>query len=230
MKLFLILSLLLSTTLFAQSLESQLAKKRNAAKAKGPSPTRTIMEKATADIKKSGLKKAIVMGKKAPDFTLASMKNGQFRLKDALKKGPVVVTFYRGGWCPYCNLQLRAYEERYNDFKKAGATLVAISPEQPENAKATADANKVSFDLLFDEDNRVANRFGLVFKVGEDLKKVYQGFGIDLEKSQGNDQWELPLAATYVIGQNGIVLYSFIDADYTKRAEPQVLLDLLKRL
>lgn len=230
MKILLLLALFLSNAVYAESLESQLAVKRNASKAKRPSPTRTIMEKATADLKKSGLKKAIVMGKKAPDFTLESFKDGQFSLKDALKKGPVVVTFYRGGWCPYCNLQLKAYEARYQDFVKAGATLIAISPEKPSNAKETADANKVSFDLLYDQDNRVARRFGLVFKVGDDLKEVYKSFGIDLKKSQGNDQWELPLAATYVIAKDGTVLYSFVDADYTKRAEPQVLIDLINRL
>lgn len=228
MKILLLVALFLANASYAETLESQLAVKRNASKA--PPDIKAIMQKATADLKKSGLKKAIVMGKKAPEFTLESFKDGQFRLNDALKKGPVVVTFYRGGWCPYCNLQLKAYESRYQDFVKAGATIIAISPEKPENAKATADSNKVSFDLLYDQDNRVARRFGLVFKVGKELKDVYMSFGIDLEKSQGNDQWELPLAATYVIGKDGIVLYSFVDADYTKRAEPQVLIDLLNRL
>lgn len=219
---------LFSSAIFAQSLEGQLAKKRNASKA--PADVKAIMDKASADLKKYGLKKAIVRGKKAPEFSLENYKNGTFSLKDALKNGPVVVTFYRGGWCPYCNIQLRAYEERIADFTKTGATLVAISPEKPSNAKETADAQKVSFDLLFDKDNKVARRFGLVFKIGEDLKKVYEGFGLDLEKSQGNDKWELPLAATYVIGQDGTVLYSFVEADYTRRAEPQEIIDLLNRL
>lgn len=227
MKLITACLLLISTTAFAQSLESQLAEKRNR---KRPEAVSNVMDKATAELKKNGLKKAIVRGKKAPDFTLESFKAGTFSLKDALKNGPVVVTFYRGGWCPYCNLQLRAYEERIADFKKAGATIIAISPEKPENAKATADANKVSFDLLFDEGNRVARRYGLVFKIGPELKEVYSGFGIDLERSQGNDKWELPLAATYVIGQDGLVLYSFVEADYTRRAEPQILIDLLNKI
>lgn len=220
--------LFLTQAAFAQTLESQLAKKRNGSKA--PSETRTIMQNATKELKKNGLKKAVVMGKQAPDFTLENFKGGSFRLKDALEKSPVVLTFYRGGWCPYCNIQLKAYEQRIEDFKKAGAIVIAISPEKPQNAKETADANKLSFDLLFDAENRVARRYGLVFKVRGDLKEVYKGFGLDLEKSQGNDKWELPLAATYVIGQDGTVLYSFIEADYTKRAEPQVLIDLLNRL
>lgn len=228
MKYLMLILCLFSSALFAQSLESQLAKKRNASKA--PTDVKAIMDKASADLKKNGLKNAIVRGKKAPEFSLESYKSGTFSLKQALKKGPVVVTFYRGGWCPYCNIQLRAYEERIVDFTKAGATLVAISPEKPSNAKETADAQKVSFDLLFDQDNKVARRFGLVFKIGEDLKKVYEGFGLDLEKSQGNDKWELPLAATYVIGQDGTVLYSFVEADYTRRAEPQEIIDLLNRL
>ena len=228
MKLLLLVALFISNLSIAETLESQLSAKRSASKA--PPNVKAIMQKATTELKKSGLKKAIVMGKKAPDFTLESFKEDSFRLKDALKKGPVVITFYRGGWCPYCNLQLKAYEQRFQDFKDTGATVIAISPEKPENAQATADANKVSFDLLYDEDNRVAKRYGLVFQVGDDLKEVYKSFGIDLEKSQGNNNWELPLAATYVIGKDGVVLYSFIEADYTKRAEPQVLIDLLKRL
>ncbi len=221
--------MLLSGSLFAQSLEAELAKKRNSGKA--PPEVKLVMQDATKKLQESGLaKKAIIRGKKAPDFNLESFKGGNFRLKDALKKGPVVVTFYRGGWCPYCNLQLKAYEARYNDFKKAGATVIAISPELPANAKETADANKVSFDLLYDKDNMVAKRYGLVFDVEEDLQKIYEGFGIDLKKSQGNDKWQLPLAATYVISKDATVLYSFVEADYTKRAEPQVLLDLLNRL
>src|SRR5690606_28364302 len=135
--------LVISTAVFAESLESQLAQKRTASKA--PPEATPRMQKATAALNKNALTEAIVRVKKAPDFTLESFKEGSFSLKDALKKGPVVVTFYRGGWCAYCNLQLRAYEERIADFQKAGATVVAISPEKPENAKATADANKVSF-------------------------------------------------------------------------------------
>src|SRR5690606_17995496 len=212
MKFIVTILFLLSASAFSETLESKLAAKRNSSKA--PADTKAIMAKATADLKKSGLKKAVVMGRKAPDFTLKSHSGGEFKLSDALKKGPVVLTFYRGGWCPYCNLQLRAYEERIQDFKKADATVIAISPELPKNAKETADAQKVSFELLFDENNRVAKRYGLVFKVGKDLKEVYQGFGLDLEKSQGNDAWELPLAATYVIGQDSTVLYSFVEADY----------------
>ena len=200
MKTLLLLALFLANVSYAESLKSQLAAKRNASKA--PADVKAIMQNATADLKKNGLKKAIVMGKKAPDFTLESFKDGQFSLKETLKKGPVVLTFYRGGWCPYCNLQLKAYEARYQDFVKAGATIIAISPEKPSNAKETADTNKVSFDLLYDQDNRVARRFGLVFNVGKELKDIYLSFGIDLEKSQGNDQWQLPLAATYVIGQD----------------------------
>tara|TARA_R110000868_G_scaffold296349_4_gene556605 strand:- start:11732 stop:12397 length:666 start_codon:yes stop_codon:yes gene_type:complete len=221
--------MLISGAVFAESLESQLAKKRQGSKA--PPQAKSVMQEATQKLQASGLaKKAVIRGKKAPDFNLESFKGGNFRLKDALKKGPVVVTFYRGGWCPYCNLQLKAYEARYQDFIKAGATIIAISPELPENAKATADANKVSFNLLYDKDNKVAKRFGLVFDVGEDLQKIYKSFGIDLDKSQGNDKWQLPLAATYVIAKDSTVVYSFVEADYTKRAEPQVLIDLLNRL
>jgi peroxiredoxin len=208
------------------SLQSKLDEKRDGSKA--PPEVQKTMSDATEALRKSGLvDKAKKKGDKFIDFELPNAIGGKIKLSDALKKGAVILTFYRGGWCPYCNLQLRAYQESLEDFKKMGAQLIAVSPESSESADTTVNKNDLKFSVLSDEGNAVARKYGLVFKVSDDLKNIYKSFGIDLEKNQKNNSWELPIPATYVINKQGKVVYSFLNVDYTQRAEPA---DILKSL
>ena len=146
-----------------------------------------------------------------------------------MKKGPVVLTWYRGGWCPYCNLPLHALQEELPSFKALGASLIAISPELPDNSISTAEKNNLGFEVLSDVRNAVAKKYGIVFKLIEPVAESYnQGFG--LNEHNGDQSNELPLAACYIIDTNGEVTYSFLDADYRNRAEPSEITKALEAM
>ena len=165
-----------------------------------------------------------------PDFTLPDVNNKPVSSKDLLAKGPLVVIFYRGGWCPYCNLQLHDIQKHLKALKATGAELVAISPEKPDATAETVKKQKLQFYVLSDSNGTVGKKFGLMFKLNDDLKAVYKKFGINLTEANNNDKWELPLAATYIVKQDSKIAYSFVNADYTKRAETTELIDIVKSL
>ncbi len=193
------------------------------------SEQKAIMEKALQDLRKSDLlKKLPKEGDKAPDFTLMNVLGKEIKLSTLLRRGPIVLTFYRGGWCPYCNAQLRAYQEKLPAFRQLGAQLVAISPEVPEAGLSTAEKDDLKFQVLSDRNNQVARTYGLVFKLSPDQQKTYKEFGVDLEKNQGSTNWELPVPATFVIGKDRVIHYAFAEVDYTKRAEPEDILSAIK--
>lgn len=170
-------------------------------------------------------------GEKAPEFTLPDAKGGTVNLSSELKKGPVVLAWYRGGWCPYCNIQLAAYQQILPQIEELGAQLIAVSPELPDNALSTAEKNDLKFPVLSDQNLKVAAEYGLVFKLTPDVEKYYAEF-FDMAEYNGDDaaKNELPLAATYVIGQNGKIAWAFLESDYTKRAEPGDILRVLNEL
>lgn len=215
----------------AQTLTLQLAEKAQQSAQKAPAETRQTMFKAIQDLKQSEIMKtALKEGDQIPAFALPDMRKGEVRSEELLKKGPLIVTFYRGGWCPYCNLQLRDLQKHIGEIKSTGAELVAISPETPDSTSKTIKDNEIDFYVLSDADGKVGEKFGLMFKITEELKKVYQDFGINLEKANGNGKWELPLSATYIVNQDGKIVYSFVDADYRKRAETLDLIKILQDL
>ena len=147
-------------------------------------------------------------------------------LYDELQNGPVILMWYRGGWCPYCNLTLRAMEDMLPQYRAGGAQLLALTPESPDKSMSTIEKHELSFEVLMDNDNAVAKTYGVVFQLTDEVKDYYEnGFG--LSAYNGNDKGELPLAATYVIGTDGIITYAFLDADYRNRAEPIEVLNAL---
>ena len=166
----------------------------------------------------------------APDFTLPSADGAPVRLADLLAEGPVVLTFYRGAWCPYCNTQLRDYQARLDEIEAAGAQLVAISPEVPDSSRATRDANALAFPVLSDAGHRVSRDYGLVFRVDGATRDRYEAVGIDLARAHGGDAWELPVPATYVIDRDGTIRSAFVEADYTQRASVGQVLEALRAL
>ncbi|MCB9254143.1 MAG: AhpC/TSA family protein [Bdellovibrionaceae bacterium] len=211
-----------------EQLEKELSEKAGQSGSKA-TPQHEIMRKAIEAI--SGLpKNTLKKGQKLPGFTLPNAVNKKVNSADLLKKGPLVVTFYRGGWCPYCNIQLHAFQRVLPQIKGLGATLVAISPETPDNSLSTAKKNNLEFIVLSDYDNRYARKLGLVYELPNDLQDVYKKFGIDLPKNNGLNKWELPLSATYVVAQNGSVEFAFAEADYKKRANLDEILETLARL
>lgn len=195
-----------------------------------PPAMKETFEKGIRDVAGSGvLAKAMTVGMKAPDFTLPDGEGRMVRLGEMLAKGPVVLTWYRGGWCPYCNIQLRAYQEVLPELKAAGATLVALSPEKPDATAKTAEASGLGFTVLSDAGNGVGKSYGVVYELPAELVDAFRG-RLDLPAMHGTDAWELPLAATYVIDRDGMIAYAFVDADYRKRAEPWSVIDAVRGL
>ncbi len=165
-------------------------------------------------------------GALAPDFTLPNVDGRPVTLSTLLKQGPVVLTFYRGDWCPYCNLQLRAYQAILPLIQELGASLVAVSPQTPDNSLSTAEKKGLTFPVLSDAGNEVARQYGLVFSLSETLRTV----SANLPSFNGDDSWELPMPGTFVIAPDRTVRLAFVDADWTKRLEPAAILDTLRRL
>jgi peroxiredoxin len=218
----------IDNTLVKLTLKDQLRLMKETSAKRIPPEKAKILEAAIEKLRKAHLTdKALKVGQTMPDFSLPDAHGNPVRLKDLLKKGPVIVTFYRGSWCPYCNAQLASYQQHLPEFRAHGASLVAITPEKPELTLLTEEKKKLEFPILTDAGNKLATKFGLVFGVTGELKDLYRQFGVDLEKSQGNAEWKLPIPATYVVSSKGTVIYAFLDVDYTNRADPS---DLLKAI
>ncbi|TCR79615.1 peroxiredoxin-like family protein [Rhizobium sp. BK376] len=167
-------------------------------------------------------------GDLVPEFSLPGASGEAVSLLETLAGGPVVLTFYRGAWCPYCNIQLAAYERALPAIAEAGGCLVAISPQLPDGSLSMTEKNNLTFDVLSDEGNAVARKFGLVYKLPDDLKAAYSSFGVDLAAINGDNSWELPIPATFVIGSNGRAQLVHAESDYRNRLAPEAIVDALR--
>ena len=147
-----------------------------------------------------------------------------------LKQGSVVITFYRGEWCPYCNLELRAYQQALPQLQALGASLVAISPQTSDHSLSTTEKMELTFAVLSDVGNQVARQFGLVFTIDEAVRGAHKQVGADLPEFNGNDSWELPMAGTFLVDQSGVVRLAFVNPDFTRRLDPSVIIARLKEL
>jgi peroxiredoxin len=176
------------------------------------------------------IEKALKTGNDAPDFTLPNPAGRPVSLTKLLRGGPVVVTFYRGGWCPYCNLQLRAYQQVLSEITALGGKLVAISPQLPDGSLSTAEMNKLTFDVLSDAGNRVARSFGLVYSLPDELRAALTSNNKALPGINGDDSWELPLPATYVIASDSKIALAEIELDYRERLEPEAIVAALRSI
>ncbi len=172
---------------------------------------------------------ALKTGDSAPDFELNNALNKPVKLSALLQKGPIILSWYRGGWCPYCNIQLRYLQSFLPQFEAAGATLVALSPELPDKSLSTTEKNNLGFEVLTDYNNEVARQFCIAFSLNEELIEIYNDFH-KLENYNGVSTNQLPVPATYVIGTDGMIKYAFVDTDYRKRAEPADILKVLQTL
>ncbi|GAF05662.1 peroxiredoxin-like family protein [Saccharicrinis fermentans] len=181
-------------------------------------------------VRESGvLKLAKNIGDMAPNFTLKNAMGTEVSLQEYLKKGPVVLVWYRGGWCPYCNINLKFLQDELPNFKAQGANLVALTPELPDQSISTSEKLHLDFEVLSDVGNVVGQQYGVVFKLTQEVADIYnEKFG--LNEHNGDDSNELPLAATYVIDTDGTIVYAFLDADYRKRAEPADITNFLKTM
>ncbi len=207
-----------------------------------PPELTAILEQGAGEISAMPIvENALNIGEKAPAFTLKNYNGDVRNLHDYLSKGPLVLTFYRGLWCPYCNLQLAAYNARLNDIKALGANLVAVSPEgvegldvvqnsnMPQEAKDTV-VSAPDFDVLHDAGSTLAKQYGLTFTLPEAHKKLLAMMNVDLEKANGDDAYSFADPATYIIGRDGMIKWAFIPNNYRKRAEPDAIIEKIKKL
>lgn len=170
---------------------------------------------------------ALRTGQGAPEFALPDACGNVVPLSSLFDRGPVVLTFYRGSWCPYCNIALRVFQSRLGEIRQRGADLVAISPERPDLSLTLKEKAELGFTVLSDADNLVARRFGLVYRVSDAARSRLLTLGRDLVARNGNASWELPVTATYVIDQDGMITFAHVDADYRNRLDPAAVIDAL---
>jgi peroxiredoxin len=172
-------------------------------------------------------KTALNVGEQMPEFTLSDAVGKLVTSNDLLMQGNLVVVFYRGAWCPFCNKYLHKLQEKLSEIKANGGNLVAISVENPDTSMAVSKKNELIFPVLSDPKLETARKFGIVYELPKETNEKYKGYGIDLMKNNAMDKPELPLSATYVIDSKGKVLYAWLEPDYTKRAEPSDILKIL---
>lgn len=189
-----------------------------------PSRVATI-EDANEALRATGIERsALQVGAQAPDITLPDALGRPVRLADLWAQGPLVIVFYRGGWCPYCNLELRAWQRELGALRARGIRLVAVSAQTPDNSLSTAEKNELAFPVLSDSELAAATAFGIAFELPASLVELYSRVGNDLPTINGNDRWVLPVPATYVVGVDGRIVQAHVDVDYRQRAEPQEVL------
>ena len=211
------------------TLTEQLKKLADNSAQRHPGKAQELMKSAIDELKNTTIiEQAFKTGDTLPQIELPNATGTSVSINDILAQGKkVVLAFYRGGWCPYCNLELRALQQFLPQIQEKGAELIAISPESPDNSLSTTEKNELDFQVLSDENNKAAKSLNLVYQIPEYLDELYKTFGINLESSQGNEDRELPIAATYVIDTNGTITYHFLEEDYKLRADPQDILAAL---
>ena len=188
-----------------------------------------VMHRATAELVESNAAgRALKAGDKAPAFTLKDPDGGDVSSADLLTQGPLIISFYRGVWCPYCNMELQALQAALPEFVAAGARLVAISPQTAANSRKSMRQNALGFPILSDPHNAVAALFGLRFELPGYLVELYKGLKNDLPAFNGDPSWTLPMPARFVVGQDGTILYAEVNPDYTRRPEPADMLPAIR--
>ncbi len=212
-----------------------LADRLAALRAKYSSMKPQIAEKIEGHIAElradGGLDRVLKPGQRAPEFTLLDQSGATVRSADLLATGPLVVSFYRGTWCPYCNTEIDALAQMYPELHAAGANLVAISPQSAEDAREYLSKHAIPFPILVDPDASVAESFGLAYELPPYLQELYAGvFDNDLTKVNAGGTWRLPIPGRFVIAADGTILDAQVDPDYRYRPEPQATLDFVRTL
>lgn len=210
------------------TLKSMLDEKKASFELNADDHKKKIYKEGIESVKESGiLDKALKVGDLAPNFKLNNALGEPVELYQYLKKGKVVLTWYRGGWCPYCNLTLRQLQLELPEIEANGAHLIALTPELPDKSLSTSEKHDLKFEVLSDIGNEIGKEYGIVFKLTNDVADAYsKSFGMN--EYNGDESNELPLAATYIIDEDGKIVYAFLDADYRNRAEPDELTAFLR--
>jgi peroxiredoxin len=210
------------------SLRNQLDSLTAKLRAMVPADRLAVVDHAAEGLVQSGLADRVLKaGDQAPVFKLPDGDGMLWRAEDLLRSGPLVIVFYRGRWCAYCNAQLSALQEIHSQVAATGASLVGISPQTQRHSYMTRDMHNLRFPVLSDAGNQVARKFGLVYRLSPEMQTMYESIMTKLPGYNGDQSWELPLAATYVVQPGGKISYARIDADWRKRPEPEELLQVV---
>lgn len=214
-------------------------KRRQADKLTGPAPVnlqKKLMKKLMVSlgllviglaVNAQNGPKGLNVNDKAPGFSAKDQAGKTVSLNEQLKTGAVVLLFYRGQWCPYCNRQLKNLEDSLSLITARGATLIAVTPEKPENINKTIEKTKVTYPVLFDDGLKIMKSYDVAFAVDPDVIKKYKGYGIDFSEVNGNNGAQLPVPAVYIISKKGEIIYKYFDTDYRKRPAVKDILDQL---
>lgn len=195
-----------------------------------PAERLAVVERAIDQFRASGIgEHALKPGEMAPAFELSDGDGMMWLSEDLLRGGPLVIVFYRGRWCAYCNTQLAALQEIHAQIAAAGASLVAISPQTQKHSYMTRDMHKLRFPVLSDPGNQVARKFGLVWRLSPELQQMYEAIMTKLPGYNGDQSWELPLAATYIVQPDGKISFARVDVDWRQRPEPEEILNHVRR-
>ena len=214
-----------------KSLKTVLKEANERNKGRIPAEVLVEMEKANEDLKAFNFKeKTLQIGDIFPDATLLNHKGQEASLKAALDGKPAIISFYRGTWCPYCNLELAYYTELLGEEENIDVRMFAISPEKPDVTMEKTDPESLNFGICSDVDNKLAKKLNLVFGLPEKVQAIYEKFGIDLDNSQGNTEKELPVPATFIVDGEGKVTYVDLDEDYTTRPDAEEVIAEYKKL
>ena len=213
------------------SLQENLDDFKEVFKSQAPKGAFDAFARSTQELIDSGqAEHALKAGDTSPDFTLTDQDGNTVALKDLLAKGPVVLSFYRGVWCPYCNIELKALEEAAGEIRARGASLVAISMQGASDSRKSQRDNNLSFPILTDKSGALAAQFGIRWTLQDYVVKYHQMFGVELPKIHGDGAWNLPMPARYVIDTDGTVAYAEVNPDYTRRPDPSDLFPVLDKL
>ncbi|KRF04820.1 alkyl hydroperoxide reductase [Paenibacillus sp. Soil766] len=213
------------------SLKEQLEQAKSGFIARVPVDAQTQIFRHIAEQLQEGRVNGLQVGDTAPNFDLINPLGELITLYDELAKGPVVLTFYRGSWCPFCNIQLRAYQEILPDIHELGAQLLAISPQSPDNSLTQKEKEQLTFQVLSDPDGLVADRYQLMFEMPDYLQHTFKHFlGRDLAVFNETDRWILPIPGIFLLDRERVVRYAHVSPDFMTRLEPQELISQLKKL
>lgn len=225
-----LLGLVTSCTKKPQSLTEQLEEKTKEY-SKAPEEIKRDLKSGVDQLRETKLHvTALREGVKLPDFPIRTSNGSLVPIKTLYSQNAIVLKFYRGGWCPYCQLELKAYETLKEKFEEKGAKIVALTPDTYQEIRKTKDELGLSFTIYSDQNNEIAKQLGIAFKVDNKTLEHYKTFGINLEQAHGNNLGELPMPGTYVVDKNGYIRFAFIDPDYTQRAEPAKVLKVVELL
>jgi peroxiredoxin len=199
--------------------------------AHSPAEVQAKMFRSIREQQESGLRYGLQEGQKAKDFTLKNSVGAPVQLFDELAKGPVVLTFYRGGWCPYCNSQLRAYQKALPEIEALGARLIAVSPQSPDNTLSHQEKEELQFQVLSDTNGLVAAFYNILYDVPLYIQEIMTDlFKLNLAEYNATNRWVLPIPSTFMIDESGIIRSAYVNPDFMKRWDPEDILDELRKL